>query len=195
MFARPASTVLLLLFCLTELLGTPVASSPAPASPLPLIAIIALLVSALRRKQAIGGWLLFFLFLALLGGTLSLFFEAVAYRSYLPGAWNNSREYLWFLLMTLPVHIAKVLLIAGCIMLVRTGEWIWVERLKWILVASLLCWSLGYAIQRQVFPHLTWLSVFSPLPPAVFLAYLLRSTRVRRVFRTKDWDRPSGSPS
>lgn len=195
MFARPASTASLLLLCLTTLSGETIEDSPNQFGALRSIGMIAVLICTLRRKHAIGGWLLYFLFQVLLGSALSIFSEAVAYGSYFPGAWISSRDYLWFLLMTLPVLIAKIFIITGCIMLVKTREWIWVERLKWILVGFLLCGSLAYIIERQFFPDSFGMPFAVLFVHALFLVYLALSDRVCSVFLLKDWDRTSQSTS
>ena len=71
---------------------TPVVSQqPFPYA---LLSLVLAIVCIVRRKQAIGGWLLWFLSGIVLSGIASLIALVSDYRHYLPMSWDDLKLYL-----------------------------------------------------------------------------------------------------
>lgn len=159
------------------------------------VGLILIVVSIARRKSAIGGWLLYFLGQLLLGGVTNALAVLSNLDQYRPSSWGDSLHYLIFLLSVVPSLLILLCLIVSAIALVRTENWAWVERMKLLLAADIVAGLLSLGIDSMFFPDNLMHSMLGLLFPSIFLPYLFLSTRVRRVFLTKDWDAPLAAPS
>jgi hypothetical protein len=178
----------------TLLIAASDAASTQPSTTfLTQLGFIAIIVCIVCRKNAIGGWLLYFYWGAFAGNVMTTFYVLSGIKSYLPGTWHNPSLYWWFLASTLPGLAAEVCLLVAAIALLRIRTWPWVVRIRWILVAGILAGLIAVSIDAKFFPNSLFSDVRSLVFPSIFLPYMFLSTRVRRVFLTKDWD--SGTPS
>ena len=123
---------------------------------------------------------------------MTTFFVLVGIKSYLPGTWHNPSLYWWFLASTVPGLAVEVCLLVAAIALLRIRSWPWVLRIRWILAVDILTGITAVSIDAKFFPSSLFLDAVSLVFPSIFLPYMFVSTRVRRVFLTKDWD--SGTP-
>lgn len=148
---------------------------------------LAVIVSYWRRKRAIGGWLLFscywmsaVLLIYLSDGIANL-------GTFLHPATRNPTRQLALISAIYPRLLAMlsvVVLVAG---MLKSREWIWVERLKLMLGATVLVAGVSLVLDAIYFPgSLVGNSIRWIMLP-VWLAYFHVSKRVSRVFRTKDW--------
>jgi hypothetical protein len=171
--------------------GTSTQRTPNPTAPFLLIVLI---VCVARRKKEIGGWLLYFFVQIFIGGFVSLLFLLIGLKNYFPAAWDDPVLYGLFLLSTLPSQVIVVCLVAAAVALLKTRSWIWVGRLKAILISDIVVGLIGLAIDSVYFPDNVVLAVFGLSFPLIFLPYLFLSKRVRRVFLSKDWDQRAQAP-
>jgi hypothetical protein len=151
------------------------------------IALIMAVVSFSLRLKPIGGWLLYFyywicVFLAV----------AVVDVAHHPEAYFSSSTkadlHLALIMATIPRLIAAVALLVTALFLAIKREWIWVERVRFGLIVTVLCAGISVAIDHYYFPR-------SVLPSGTRLAGLLAwtiyffvSARVQAVFLTKTWE-------
>ena len=102
-------------------------------------------IAIVRRRYAIGGWLLYFVLQAYLGG-FAIFLDVWgSLDSYNPTRWADKLRYALFLVSALPGYAAHFSLLWGLIVLLGTRSCDWVGRLKLILavdvIVSLLVWG------------------------------------------------------
>lgn len=153
-----------------------------------LVSIAITMICYGSRKRAIGGWLLYFFWFALGSGSISLIYAITRYKKYFPAGWDDRSLYLWFLASSLPALVAETSLIIAGIALLRTRDWSWVVRIRWILGADIAAALLATMIDDKFFPYSQASRIYGLIPPVVLLLYLFQSKRVRRVFLTKDWE-------
>ena len=152
------------------------------------IGIVLAIVSVLRRKEAIGGWLLFFfgqvyagLFFAVLA-SVPIVAKAFA-EQYLPQQ-SASHALATVVLLRLIGHI--ILAVASTFLLQERNP-IWVERLRFALGALLLLNGLTLFVDRVYFPSAFVTNLLRWFGLVVWLIYLFVSARVRMVFFSKTW--------
>jgi len=97
-------------------------------------AILGAIVAAVRRKNAIGGWLFFFMWGVFLGCGFSLIQFAVDWRLYTPARWSDSTRYLMYVMSIAPLSAAFFGIAVTCFMLLRTMDWSWAELLRIALI-------------------------------------------------------------
>ena len=166
-------------------------SLPAPVLNPLWWALIMWYVCSKRKTKEIGGWLLYFytqLYVAVIGTVaISLF----SFQNLLPSTWAaNPSLYPLFLLSTLPTVIIGPVQLVVSEMLRRSREYRFVRALRTVLWIELAAAGVGTVIDWAQFPDNLPLDALSFIWPAVWLPYFYRSTRVTRVFKTKDWLAP-----
>jgi hypothetical protein len=108
-------------------------------------------------------------------------------NSYSPAAWHDVVVYLLFLNSTIPGYCFRVGAAIGVMQLVRTEKWIWVERLKTIMVFDAAAAVVAIIIDSFYFKANVLVPIQELLFAFVLWAYLSRSNRVERAFLTHDW--------
>lgn len=147
------------------------------------LALIAGIIAALRRKQAIGGWL--FYFFCQVGLGLMLIGVTTHWRRYLPAAWADPGQYMLFTVSNLS-RIALLMVIAALsVVLLRTREWRWVAALKYALICYGFLTLLKLLVDDLWFPESQRLDLLSLAFPCVWMVYFDASRRVRWVFLDK----------
>ena len=165
--------------------------SNSPTIPWVAVAIIAWILCYQKRKNPIGGWLLYFfiqLFTGLLYSQVRLLMSA---KNYSPSNWHESSLYTLFLLSTLPAEI--VLLVEAVVgaVLLQNRTWRLVNILRGVLVARLLFGLLSIAIDKSHFPSGLTPRSAEVILSTIWLLYFSTSTRVKQVFKTHDWIKSS----
>jgi len=140
-----------------------------------------------RKRDPIGGWLLYFYIQLYLGAIFSIVIFGVSLENYVPSLWEDKTLYLLFLMTTLPVQIILMAQVAVASILLKRREWRYVGILKLILVVDILVTLFAAGIDVFYFPENLAFDFLSLIWPAVWLPYFLRSTRVRHVFQTHDF--------
>jgi hypothetical protein len=141
-----------------------------------------------RKRNQIGGWLLYFYWQLYAGLVMSALFFAGNIQSYIPENFASGSTFALFLASTLP---GLLLLVVKCVvatLLLQARSWDMLKLLRWLMLADLSADVLAAAIDGAYFPDnvaLTFLSLVSDL---IWLIYLFRSIRVRHVFLTHDWE-------
>ena len=150
-------------------------------------ALVLAIVSYLRRKQEIGGWLLYFCYwivgflvisLADIVGHPQVFFHPVT---------QKSDFHLALILSVFPRLIAVISTMACMFVLLRTKEWVWVERLRLALMVATIVAFISLAIDAKYFPRSMLANGARWIGLGLWTLYFCVSQRVRRVFQTHDW--------
>lgn len=157
------------------------------ATALRAVGVIIIILCIVRRKQAIGGWLLYFLS-QLLGRTVGVLMTLAESWPYLrPASWHDTTRYLLFVLSLAPRVAVSCAIAVAVVMLLRTFSWRWIERLRLLLicdVAAHLFW-IGAAFHSLTSMRL--MAVPFGLLSVITMFYFYYSKRVDKVFRTHDW--------
>jgi hypothetical protein len=143
-------------------------------------------VAFIRRKQAVGGWLLVF-FLQLFWREIQLMIGIpamqIAKRSFgdrIPAIMAG--EIQLYIVLALAMFAANTWIVVGAAGLLRTRKWRYVIYVR----AGLAGLAALAAVTIVKYP--TTASWLDALFPVVFLPYFFLSQRVRRVYQTHDWD-------
>lgn len=152
------------------------------------VSAVLLVLCVLRRKNAIGGWLLYFLAYVFVGGAVTVVNVANSLSVYRPSFWQGTNLYLPFLMSNAPLVLISLAEMATGIGLIRSMSWEWVGRMKLIAAAAIIARLVELGIDIVFFPSAVYGTVVRLIAPSAFLAYLFLSKRVRRVFLTKDWE-------
>ncbi len=163
-------------------------ASPPDTNAAAAFAVAGAIIGAFRSKSAIGGWLFFFLWGAIVGSFITTLSLSADQFNMLPSHWKDQTKYLIHLLSVCP-RIASVWVVAAIsIALIRYHEWRWIQMLKIGLVAYLITQTETALIDAFVFPSARDAAVVGLFYPIVFLIYLRFSQRVVSVFKNHDWN-------
>lgn len=158
--------------------------------------LFAIWVSASRRFNPVGGWLLFYLIMLLALGVVSLFEFAIwTFKSMKPVIASESSFYTFNLLLTmlaLIVRIAEVIVALG-LLAKRFHHWNLIRFLRGILgfqiLFIILILILGEVYRDWSLNSLYILFYATPIYWApLWFPYFVMSKRVRSIFLYKNWD-------
>jgi hypothetical protein len=141
-----------------------------------------------RKRSQIGGWLLYFYWQLYAGLVMSAVFFAGNIQSYIPENFASAGTFALFMTSTLP---GLLLLIVKCVVatiLLQARTWDMLKLLRWIMVADLFADILAAAIDGAYFPDNVALTSLALISDLIWLTYLFRSSRVRHVFLSHDWE-------
>src|ERR1041384_6811675 len=164
-----------------------------PFTGIPLSCLIFGLICYSRRKEEIGGWLLFYYIQLYIGIAVSLLLLPLSFGSFLPSGWvGEPGQYALYLLSTLPVFAVVIAQVIVAHRLRRSRDAAYLIPLRRILWADLVFSIVKLAIDAKF----SWLNIvldpIAVLWPAFWLPYFYRSIRVGHVFVTKDWQGVAG---
>jgi len=156
------------------------------------ISVAFIVVRVVRRKEAIGGWLLYFyywisavLFISFRDITQHLKVYGLSFRS-------TSMNHEALVLAVFPRLFMHVAVAAVAVILLMKREWVWVERLRVVVLAGVLIGGLSVWLDVRYFPGSTRSNAARWIGLCLWLLYFLASKRVHHVFRTRDWDKFGG---
>jgi hypothetical protein len=153
------------------------------------IGLAAIVVSIATRKQAIGGWLLYFYFWIFAVTLLSVRDIALHLKVFSPSYGNGQVNHEALVLAVFPrlfVYLAVGTI--ATVLLLRT-EWVWVERLRVVLLSGAIIAGFSLWLDFRYFPQSAKSNGTRLIGLCFWLLYFSVSNRVHHVFRTKDWDR------
>jgi hypothetical protein len=161
-----------------------------PAPVLPLGWLVMWWICARRKKEPIGGWLAYYYYQLYVGIIFSVILVAgVSIHSYVPEYFSGeTQRFLLFLLSALPAIIFAVFEAAVATFLLVLKTWDLVELLRKVLIAQAVAQGIGLVVDAKYFPGNVPLSLLSFVPSVLWVGYFFRSDRVRRVFKTHDWE-------
>jgi hypothetical protein len=154
---------------------------------LALTALVFAIVSYLRRKQEIGGWLLYFCYWIVGFLVISLADIVRHPQVFFHPVTQKSDFHLALILSVFPRLIAIIVAMSCMFVLLRTKEWVWVERLRLALMVAAIVAFISLAIDAKYFPRSLLANGARWIGLGLWTVYFLVSQRVRRVFQTHDW--------
>lgn len=167
------------------LLATSASNQYTPMAP---GGIIAWVICNGRKKQQIGGWLLYYYWQLYAGALMSAAFFGIALQSYVPENFDDKSRYALFLTSTVPLLIVFAFQIAVGTFLISVRTWDLLRLLRWLMMAEIGASVIGVAIDSKYFPDNVGLDFFTLIPAILWLAYFFKSKRVAHVFKLHDWD-------
>lgn len=157
------------------------------SSPWGTLAVVLAVVAITRRNSTLGGWLLYFLGLPYIRAAATVVNVFTHLRVYSPAAWHDVALYLLFLNSTIPGYLFLTGATIAVTQLVRTGQWVWVERLKMIIIFDTAAAVVAIVIDWFYFKGDLRVSIPELIFASILWTYLSRSNRVERAFLTHDW--------
>jgi hypothetical protein len=165
------------------MIATPVVQPPP--NPAGALMMLGLIVGAIRRKHAIGGWLFFFFWQVVAGCAVTLAYTD--WSQYAPRAWHDPMKYLLFMASAGPrIVVLPALALLGAI-LIGTQEWRWLVALRFTLILYAVLGLACIVVDRFYFPERLALDVGALVFPVVYCIYFFVSMRVRGVFLEHVW--------
>ena len=149
-------------------------------------ALVFAIVSYLRRKQEIGGWLLYFCYWIVGVLVISLADIVQHPQAFFHQGAQNSGFHLALILAVFPRLIAVIAVMTCTFVLLRTKEWVWVERLRLALLVAAIIALISLALDAKFFPRSLLANGARWIGLALWTLYFFVSQRVRRVFQTHD---------
>lgn len=151
------------------------------------VSLIFAIASIARKKESIGGWLLYFYYwiFALLAAYVSdfLLHLDVFRPSYAPDKINHEA----LVLAVFPRLFAILAVIVVAIMLLIKRDWAWVEKLRLVLLVEVVISGFSVWLDIRYFPNSIPLNAARLVGLFLWLIYFHVSKRVHHVFRTNDW--------
>ena len=139
------------------------------------------------RKQAIGGWLLYFYCWIFAVLFISVRDIALHPNVFSPSFRSDSLNHEALVLAVFP-RLLVYLAVAGiAVVLLIKREWVWVERLRVALLAGVIIAGFSLWLDVRYFPKSTYFNSLRWIGLCSWLLYFFVSKRVQRVFRTHDW--------
>jgi hypothetical protein len=141
-----------------------------------------------RKRQQIGGWLLFYYWQLYSGTVMTIIFLAMGIQSYVPESFDDPTKYHLFLLSTVPNLLVLFLEVAVATILVSVRTWDILRLLRSLMMVSLITAAVGTTIDIKYFPNNLGFDALIITPACLWLAYFFASKRAKHVFMTHDWD-------
>jgi hypothetical protein len=152
-------------------------------------AVIFAIASILRRKSAIGGWLLYFCYWIVAMFLFSLWDILLHPQVFFHPVNQSPAYHLALISAVFPRLIAVLAAMALAFILLNQREWIWVERLRLALLVAAIIGMISLVLDAQFFPKSLLLNGTRWAALVFWTFYFYVSERVRRVFQTNDWER------
>lgn len=154
-----------------------------------VIFLIVAVVCILRRKNEIGGWLLFYFISVILSMLLWIAITIPSLPLLDPSSWCNKGRYLLFIFTALPNDLLFLAQFAVSMMLLSSRFWDWksVNYLRIILLAQIIFMIILLPVDLLFFPENTVFDMLGLIAPSIWLAYFTLSKRVISVYKHKDW--------
>ena len=152
--------------------------------------IICAWICGKRRKNPIGGWLLYY-YIQLYGGTVLLLFLSVAsFENYIPANWDDKSLYLFYLISTIPQEIANIaeLIFASLLLKQRFRNSSKVNWLRAVFVFSIVFSIIGLAIDYTYWKESVPSDILGLAWPSIWLLYFTYSKRVKCVLIDNYWE-------
>jgi hypothetical protein len=151
------------------------------------LALVVPILSYIRRKQDIGGWLMYFYYW--IGAVLAVYLKDALqnYQIFLPSSKLDSAKHLALIVAVYPRLFALLGAVAAAVALLKWRDWLWIERLRFMLGVTVVIAGISAALDAIYFPGSFLVNLVRCTMLGVWLIYFHISRRVHHVFRTKDW--------
>ena len=122
---------------------------------------------------------------------MTALFFSLNIQSYVPENFDSTKKYLLFLASAVPDLALYLVMVGVGTILLSARTWDILKLLRWVIAISVLVKIVAAAVDVTYFPDsldLNFLSYLSIVTESIWLAYLFRSTRVKHVFKSHDWE-------
>jgi hypothetical protein len=155
-------------------------------------AILWALVCYLKRKNAIGGWLLYYFAGVYAGFLISivLVFSSGGFSNYNPFAWDDKSQYFLFIITTIPndVLLLSQLVLSIPMMSKKHRDWKYIKILQYVLIAEFLFSLISIPVEFKYWPESVPFSIYSSVFSLIWFLYFRQSARVYHVYKLKQWN-------
>lgn len=154
-----------------------------------VLLLIIFLVCFLRRKNEIGGWLLFYFISVTLSMLIWIAITIPALPLFNPSAWFEKGKYFLFLFTAVPNDLLLIGQFIVSMMLIskRFRDWKYVNYLRGILLAQIVFSLILLPLDMSLSPESTIFDLIALIAPIIWLLYFSFSKRIRSVYKNKDW--------
>jgi hypothetical protein len=153
------------------------------------VALVVAVLSYIRRRKEIGGWLMYFYYW--IAAVLVVYLKDALgnYRVFLPSSRMDPAKHLALIVAVYPrlLALAAVVVIATAVL--NRRDWILIERLRFMLGVTVAIAATSVVLDAIYFPGALFPNVTRCVMLSVWLLYFYFSKRVHHVFQTKDWDK------
>ena len=148
------------------------------------------LVCYVRRKNPIGGWLLYYFIGLYVGLFISIALIVPSLSNYNPLEWDDKFHYFLFIITTIP---GEILLLAQVLLSIyllskKRRDWKHIEILKKVLFADVVFSAISIPIEVSLWPVSVFFSIYSAILSLIWFFYFRKSVRVQYVFKDKLWN-------
>ena len=150
-------------------------------------AIIFGIAAALRKRQAIGGWLMFFYYQVYAGALFSVILLTRTYRLYTLRPWSNETRHILFVVASVPRLVGFLIVTTVATILLVRRDLQWLERLRFAFAIELLFMTISLAIDFVYFRNALQVNFGHFAVFVAWFGYFHGSQRVHHVFVTHDW--------
>jgi hypothetical protein len=155
------------------------------------ISILFAIVCSLRKKQEIGGWLMYFYYQIYAGAIASVLMVARSFDAYLPRPWNNETRHLLFVLAVIPRMLGLWIVVAIATTLLKHRDVTRLQTLRLVLGIEVFLCLVSLVIDFFQYPSVLPFNLMQAIGLSLWLIYFYVSERVHHVFVTHDWPDPS----
>ena len=156
------------------------------------LGLIFVVVCIGRRKEDIGGWLMFFYY-QIYGSILLFILTAIGpAQSYLPSHWNEGWDYILFVRAVLFRDAAFLLVATVATVMLSHRKWSWVRNLRFALIAALGIMTVPLVLDAIFFQNALVWNFLRMIMLGAWLIYFYVSERVKRVFPEETLLQPLG---
>jgi hypothetical protein len=140
-----------------------------------------------RRKEEIGGWLMFFYYQIYAGMFLSVLIVAKQIGVYMPRPWKNETNHIFFIIAAIPRLVGFLMILIIATILLKKRELSWLSKLRLVMGIELTLMACSLLIDVYRFPSAFTFNLTQAILLSLWLTYFYQSQRVHQVFVTHDW--------
>jgi hypothetical protein len=140
-----------------------------------------------RRKEEIGGWLMFFYYQVYAGTFLSLSAVAKQIGVYTPRPWKNETNHIFFIIAAIPRLVGFLMIVIIATILLKKRELSWLSRLRLVMGIELTLMACSLLIDAYRFPSAFTFDLTEAILLSLWLTYFFQSQPVHDIFVTHDW--------
>jgi hypothetical protein len=147
-------------------------------------------VCYVRRKNPIGGWLLYYFIGLYVGLFISIALTVPSSSNYNPLEWDDKFHYFLFIITTIPgeIFLLAQVFLSFFLLSKKRRDWKYIEILKKVLLADVVFSAVSIPIEVSLWPVSIFFSVYSAILSLIWFFYFRNSARVQYVFKDKLWN-------
>jgi hypothetical protein len=116
------------------------------------LGLVFAILSSLRRKQEVGGWLMFFYYQVYAGAVISTIILWKSFSSYTLRPWADEKRHLFFIIATVPRLIGFLIFASVATVLLKRRNAGWLGRFRFVFGIELVFMGISLVIDFFYFP-------------------------------------------